>query len=176
MPARRAQEPLTAKRKATFLASLRSHGVFARAARDASPKSATGAVSTFREEARRDPEFAAQIQDAVECAHGDLLHELIRRAKDGVSEVVYGPSGQPIGDRRRYSDRLLLEAVRTRFPEFTRRQQLEHTAITSSGPDLSDLRELSHESRADLRRILERELALRDGEPSAALPPGTGGH
>lgn len=135
---------------------LARHGVAARAAREASPGSITGALQTFKDERRRDAAFDDAWNEAVESAHADLLHELIRRAKDGTDETVYGPSGQPIGNRKKYSDRLLLEAVRARFPDFTPRSEINQ--VTAKGPDLSCLEKLSTESRRQLRQILDREL------------------
>lgn len=165
MAARRAQEPLTAKRKATFLTELARHGVFARAARVASPHTATGACATFREEARRDPEFAAQVTEAREQADGDLLVELHRRAVEGVVEDVYGPKGEVVGQRRRMSDRLLIEKLRSRFPqEFAQRSVVEQDStvkVKSLGLD-----QLSPESQDQLREILEREVGTpSDGRP-----------
>jgi hypothetical protein len=157
MAARRERQALTPARKEAFLRELARHGVAARAAREASPGSLTGALQTFKDERHRDAEFDEAWNEAIESAHADLLHELIRRAKDGTNETVYGPSGQPIGNRKRYSDRLLLEAVRARFPEFTPRQQVEQsTTMTVKSLHLD---RLSPESRAELRRILEREQA-----------------
>ena len=151
---------MTTARKEAFLCALARHGVAARAAREASPGSKTGALQTFKDERHRDADFDDAWAEAVESAHADLLHELIRRAKDGTDEIVYGPSGQPIGNRKKYSDRLLLEAVRARFPEFTPRQQVEQNTVMTVKP--LHLDRLSRESRAELRRILEREL----GRPS----------
>ena len=164
--ARREKQALTPARKEAFLCALARHGVAARAAREASPGSKTGALQTFKDERQRDADFDDAWNEAIESAHADLLHELIRRAKDGTDETVYGPSGQPIGNRKKYSDRLLLEAVRARFPEFTPRQQVEQNTTVTKKPDLSCLEKLSPESRADLRRILERELE----QPSAVRP------
>lgn len=164
--ARREQQRLTEARKDAFLRGLARHGVAARAARDASPGSVTGALQTFKDERARNASFSAAWDDALASAHGDLLHELIRRAKDGHSETVYGPSGQAIGSRKRYSDRLLLEAVRARFPEFTPKQQVEQQTTVRARVESLGLDELSPESQADLRRILEREL----DEPSADQP------
>ncbi len=157
--ARRERQALTTARKEAFLCALARHGVAARAARESSPGSKTGALQTFKDERQRDAAFDDAWAEAVESAHADLLHELIRRAKDGTDEIVYGPSGQPIGNRKRYSDRLLLEAVRARFPEFTPRQQVEQNTTVTKKPDLSCLEKLTPESRNELKRILERELA-----------------
>ncbi len=156
--ARHEQEPLTAKRKAIFLAELAKHGVLARAARVASPHSMTGACATFREEAKRDPGFAKQIADAREQADGDLLVELHRRAVEGTSEPIFGPNGQQVGSKRRYSDRLLLEKIKSRFPaDFAARtvSEVNQTTTTKS----LGLEKLSPESRDELKRILEREPA-----------------
>lgn len=156
--ARREKQALTPARKEAFLRELARHGVAARAAREASPGSKTGALQTFKDERQRDADFDDAWGEAIESAHADLLHELIRRAKDGTNETVYGPSGQPIGNRKKYSDRLLLEAVRARFPEFTPRQQVEQNTTVTKKPDLSCLEKLTPESRYELKRILEREL------------------
>lgn len=157
MAARRERQALTPARKEAFLRELARHGVAARAAREASPGSLTGALQTFKDERHRDAEFDDAWTEAIESAHADLLHELIRRAKDGTDETVYGPSGQPIGNRKRYSDRLLLEAVRARFPEFTPRQQIEQT-VEKKRKSLH-LDRLSPESQRQLLEILEREQA-----------------
>lgn len=158
--ARHEQEPLTAKRKAIFLTELAKHGVLARAARVASPNSMTGACATFREEGKRDPEFAKQIAEAREQADGDLLVEMHRRAVEGTSEPIFGPNGQQIGSKRRYSDRLLLEKIKSRFPaDFAQRSVSEVNATVQARVEPMGLDKLSPESRADLRRILERELA-----------------
>jgi len=159
-----AREPLTEKRKAIFLAELARHGVFARAARVASPHAATGACATFREEANRDPEFAAQIAEAREQADGDLLVELHRRAVEGVTEDVYGPKGDVVGQRRRMSDRLLIEKIRSRAALFTERGEGDFTPSSRVESNVKvkgsiGLDRLSPESRAELRRILEREQA-----------------
>ena len=167
MDARRTSEPLTAKRTAIFLTELAKHGVLARAARIASPNSMTGACATFREEAKRDPEFAKQIAEAREQADGDLLVELHRRAVEGTSEPIFGPNGQQIGSKRRYSDRLLLEKIRSRFPaDVAQRSVSEVNQTLRARVEPMGLDKLSPESRADLRRILERELE----QPSAVRP------
>jgi hypothetical protein len=169
MDARRRNEPLTAKRKAIFLTELAKHGVLARAARVASPNSMTGACATFREEAKRDPEFATQITEAREQADGDLLVELHRRAVEGTSEPIFGPNGQQVGSKRRYSDRLLLEKIKSRFPaDFAARTVSEVTQQTTlrARVEPMNLDRLCPESWADLRRILERELE----QPSAVRP------
>jgi len=168
MDARRAQEPLTAKRRALFLTELARHGVFARAARVASPHTATGACASFRELARRDAEFAAHIAEAREQADGDLLVELHHRAVEGVVEDVYGPKGEVVGQRRRMSDRLLTEKLRSRFPkEFASRAVVEQETTVRVKP--LGLDQLSPESQEQLLAILERETG-EETKPNGKRP------
>src|SRR3546814_16372481 len=82
--------PLTPERKAAFLAELARHGIAVRAARAASPQSAQGALSTFKNERQRDPEFAAAWEEALETARAEVDHELYRSAGEGYDEPVYG--------------------------------------------------------------------------------------
>lgn len=56
-------EPLTAERRAAFLAALKASGSWTLAARYAS-RGFRGCASTFRSAARRDPAFARAIAEA----------------------------------------------------------------------------------------------------------------
>jgi len=161
-----ARDPMTEKRKAIFLAELARHGVFARAARVASPNSLTGACASFRDEIARDSSgFGAQVAEAREQADGDLLVELHRRAVEGVPEDVYGANGQVVGQRRRMSDRLLIEKIRSRATllaergegDFTPSQKVESSSTVNVKQ--FHMERLSPESQDQLREILERELA-----------------
>jgi hypothetical protein len=154
--ARREQQRLTARRKAAFIASLAQHGVLIRAARDASPQSLTGALQSFKDERARDSEFARAWSEAIECADGELLMELHRRAVEGTEEPVYS-NGQQVGTRRRVSDRLLIEKLRSRFPQdFAQRSVVEQEATVHVQGSLG-LDQLSPESQSQLLAILERE-------------------
>jgi len=160
MARRSERTPLTAKRKALFLSELAKHGIFVRAARAASPDSLTGAVATFREEARRNPEFAAQIAEAIEAADGELLAELHLRAVEGVPTDIRGPNGQVVGTYRRVSDRLLVEKLRSRFPrDFATHTVSEITAKVKNEP--IGLAELTATEQDKLREVLESTLARR---------------
>lgn len=148
--------PLTANRKQAFLAELSKHGVAIRAARVASPGHPTGALSTFKDERKRDRKFAAAWDEAIESADGDLLVELHRRAVEGVPTDIRGPNGQVVGQYHRVSDRLLVEKLRSRFPrEFAAHTVSEVTARVAAVP--IGLDQLSPESQDDLARLLERE-------------------
>lgn len=157
--------PLTDERKALFLCELSRHGIYARAARASSPHSKTGAVYSFRDEETRDPEFAQQVQEALEQARAEVEMEIHRRSVDGVSEDVYGTNGVVLGTRKRYSDKLLALRAQSMMPDRYAARTVAHVEQTTTvkvRPSLG-LDQLSQESRDDLRRILERELA----KPSA---------
>lgn len=150
-------------------------GVATRAAKAASPNATGSSLQTFRDERRRDPEFARAWDAAIEQHAGDLLAELYRRAKDGDQIPIQNAKGELIGWRSIRSDKLLLEAVRAHVPMFTPKTVSEVTAKVSSVP--LGLDQLSVESQEQLRQILEREQARRrelpsanEAEPYSALP------
>jgi len=112
--------PLSPERKAAFLAELARHGIVRRAARSASPQSPGGALSTFKDERERDPEFAAAWEDAVDMARAEVEHEIYRRSTEGYEEPVFGGKyrEQVVGTVRRYSDRLLELRARAMLPAY----------------------------------------------------------
>lgn len=152
---------MTAGRKAAFIDALEQCGVVIEAARIASPKSRTGAVSSFRDAAKLDPDFAADWADAQELANAKIELEMRRRAIEG--DVVQTANG-PMVQR---SDRLLEILARHRVKGFEK--QLRIDARVESDIQVVARQELSAglerllpESRADLQRILEREAARTD--------------
>lgn len=112
--------PLSEDRKAAFLAELARHGIAMRAARAASPHTASGALSTFSDERRRDAAFAVQWDEAIEMARAEVEHEIYRRSTEGVDEPVYGGKYREtvVGTVRRYSDRLLELRARALLPAY----------------------------------------------------------
>ena len=114
------RHPLSANRKAAFIAELARHGIAMRAARAASPHTETGALSTFQDERQRDPAFAAAWDDAVEVARADVEHEIYRRSTEGYEEPVFGGRYREtvVGTVRRYSDRLLELRARALLPAY----------------------------------------------------------
>lgn len=166
--------PLSANRKQAFLAELSKHGVAIRAARAASPGSTTGALTTFKDERARDESFARAWDEAIENAHASLLEELIRRGKDGVDVPLQDASGNIVGWKKQYSDKLLLAAVQARFKDFTPRLQSEVVARVRS--ESMGLEELTPSEQDKLRDVLESVLARRalgSGDTAATddLPP-----
>jgi hypothetical protein len=66
---------------------------------------------------RDDKAFAALWDEALSMAADTLEAEADRRGRDGWSEDVYY-RGQVVGQRRRYSDRMLIFRLRALRPEF----------------------------------------------------------
>jgi hypothetical protein len=112
--------PLTDARKAGFLAELARHGIVTRAARSASPQSASGAVSTFKDERERDTAFALAWDEAIDAARAEIEHEIYRRSTEGFEEPVFGGRYREtiVGTVRRYSDRLLELRARALLPAY----------------------------------------------------------
>jgi hypothetical protein len=158
------QSHLTPQRKAAFLAELARCGVASRAAKAASPNATGTGLATFKDERKRDPEFARAWADALEQHAGDLVAELYRRAMVGDQVPIQNAKGELIGWRSIRSDKLLLEAVRAHVPMFTPRTATEVTAKVSNVP--LGLDTLSVESQEQLRQILEREQRRALAEPS----------
>jgi hypothetical protein len=112
--------PLSAERKAAFLAELARHGIAIRAARAASPASPGGAYATFKDERQRDPTFATAWAEALDVARAEIEHEIYRRSTEGYEEPVFGGKYKEtiVGTVRRYSDRLLELRARALLPEY----------------------------------------------------------
>lgn len=165
---RKAQRPhayttMTAERKAVFLQELNEHGIIGWACRQASPHSKGSPTSSFYDERKRDPEFAAEWDAALERSNQAILRELHRRAIDGVDE-----SDKHGNIRTRYSDSLMALMLKSkRFgAEFNERHEMELSG-TVANVNL-ELDALSPESREQLRAILAREqqAQIGDGTPS----------
>lgn len=112
--------PITDERRTIFLDTLRSTGSFSAAARAASPHALDrhGAHSGFRGLMERDPEFAAQVEQARHDALGAVEAEIHRRAFEPPRRPVFS-RGEVVGDweDRGSSDRLLLRLAEKLDPE-----------------------------------------------------------
>lgn len=114
--------PLSPERKTAFITELARHGIANRAARAASPHTAspTGCLSTFADERQRDPAFAIAWAEAIDEARAEVEHEIYRRSTEGVEEPVFGGKYKEtvVGTVRRYSDRLLELRARALLPAY----------------------------------------------------------
>ena len=73
-------------------------------------------VSTVLEWRRADEEFAAAWETAARAAAAKLEDEMIRRGRDGWTETGY-QGGRQVGEIQRYSDTLLIFALKGAMPE-----------------------------------------------------------
>ena len=146
---------MTKERKEIFLAELGRTGVFAQAARAASPDSLHGALTSFRDERERDPEFAAAWDEAVDHSTGMIEGEAIRRAVEGWHD----------GKVQKYSDRLMELILKRRDPEYREHRKYEVDAKTEVTKKPLDLSHLSDRKLQLLKELL-------DESPCPDLPPG----
>ena len=72
---------------------------------------------TFRYWRKHEPEFDAQVEEAVEAATDRLEDEAFRRAHDGVQGRPVFNNGEIVGYLHEYSDRLLETLLRARRPD-----------------------------------------------------------
>jgi len=164
---------MTNERKEIFLAELGRTGVFAHAARAASPDSLHGALTSFREERERDPEFAAAWDEAVDHSTGMIEREAIRRAVEGWHD----------GKVQKYSDRLMELILKRRDPEYREHRKYEVDAKTEVTKKRLDLRSLSPHKLELLRQLVEpcpdlgpdedQDVSPTTTEPSGDRAPGS---
>lgn len=154
---------LTERRKKLFLAELARHGILVRAARAASPRASSryGAKQTFLDERDRDPEFAAQWQEAVEAAEASIEAEIYRRAQEGWDEPIFGGRHKEriVGTVRKYSDRLLELRARAMLPAY---RETHGIAVN---------KRVTHELDAGLLGDAVAKVALQMAESLRTLPP-----
>lgn len=121
--------PITPKRRETFLKVLRETGSFRAACKAASPHSSGEqfASSTWYDLRRRDPEFEAQVQAALNDFIGDAEAELTRRAFEPEIKRHYSRDGVLIAEERsnRESNKLLTRLLARHDPEWRERTSLE---------------------------------------------------
>lgn len=105
--------PKRIRKAPMFLKELRENGGFVGKACEAVGISKQS-VHNWRDS---DPKFAADWDRAVELATEDLEKEVRRRAFHGVDEPVFY-QGEQCGVIRKYSDSLLMFAIKARKPEY----------------------------------------------------------
>lgn len=133
------QQNLTAKKRremtweAAFLAALSEYGVVTTACKEADISRA--AVYLHRE---HHEDFAQAWENALQEAADRMEREVFRRAVEGVEEPVFGSMGSnmgtgQIGTVRKYSDTLLIFALKAARPDKYRDRTESKTTVDVSG-------------------------------------------
>lgn len=111
------------ERYAKFIDELSKHGNITQAARVAHVSRAW--IYRTRKE---DPEFAAAWEEAEEIARDALREHAFKVAVTGWNEQVFGRDGQVLGERWKFSERILSEMLSAKCPEFRKRVELSPAA------------------------------------------------
>jgi hypothetical protein len=119
------------------------------------------ARTSVYEHRESDPEFARQMDEAIEIATDALEEEARRRAKDGVDEpqfyqgaLVVDKKKKPICVRR-YSDRLMELLLKAHRPDKFRERVSQE--ISGPGGRPIEFESVVETARQKLRRLLDRE-------------------
>lgn len=183
---RRNQAKLTPKRKEVFLKVLAETGSVAAAASAATPwsRNKMGGYATFRDAARRDPEFDLAWKRAEEEALAKVETEIMRRAMTPSRRPVFS-KGQLVAYTDEYDNRLLVTLARRLNPAaWTEKQRIEHQGSVEHTHhhgvillSASDVMLLSGEHRESLVHLLELVAQAKEGlngdSVSVALPDST---
>lgn len=120
LPAKRstAVQPITERRKETFLRVLKETGSVCAAARSATPwgRGAKSGYSSFLDLIKRDPEFAAAVAEAKHYALGRVERHMHKLAVEGVKRPIY-QGGKLAGFEIVYEPKLLLALLQHLDPE-----------------------------------------------------------
>lgn len=116
------------------------------------------------------PAFATLMEKVRRKFRQSIEAEIHRRGVVGWLEPVYNRQGEPVGDVRKYSDRLLELLAKRNVGAYVDKVEVEATG-TVTQLDLNDLRALSKDGRAKLRQVLEE---LGSNEPTIPEAPEGG--
>ena len=154
---RRRRQALTEDRKRLFLDELRVHGIVVEAAKVASPGSTheRGARTTFYEQRGRDPDFAADWDEAVQASNAALEMEVHRRAF-GFKEERLDSQGR-VTVFKKHSDPCLLALCRSRLAAFRKSDVDKKVSGTVEHKHTGTVRyeDCTPEMRRHIRRFLE---------------------
>lgn len=147
---------ITDARRRLFIQEVRAHGIIREAARVASPgsKHARGAEQSFRDLMARDPQFAAQVEEARREADAALEREIHRRGVEGFEEQRVDSRGR-VSVVRRYSDACILAMARARLPGYAKTDlalsgKVEHEHTDDGSREIADaVRKLAESMAAD---------------------------
>ena len=141
----------TKERKEEYCRELEKHGEPAKARRRVSISHTC--VNRHRSE---DKEFRLMEQDAMDAYRCEIAEAIHKRGIEGWNEPVY-QGGTKVGDKRKFSDALLLAHAKRHIPEYTDRVKIDQTTTVEGDILGLSLEQLSPKSRQLLRQIIEME-------------------
>lgn len=144
MPDRR----LTVEECQRYLVLLRRCGVERYVA--ATMRLLTGDVNKTKREV---PEFAQDVDDAIEVLRATIEGEVYRRAIEGYEEDVYR-NGALAGKVRKWSDPILALFAKRHIPAYRDSVRVEQSGHVRVDHGLEPLKQLSDSQRAHLREIV----------------------
>lgn len=100
---------------------------------------------------KRDPEFAADWDIAVQMGIDRLEDEAFRRAVEGVARNIYNKNGDVTGVVREYSDQLLALMLKAKINAYRRTEQSTLNVDASTNVKI----DMTYRSADELRRELE---------------------
>jgi hypothetical protein len=177
---------LTDARKKTFLKVLAETGSPTAAASAATPwsKHRQGGLASFRDEARRDVEFAAAWERAQQKALAAVEQEIVRRAMQPPRRAVWH-KGELVGwtEDRNSSDKLLLRLAARLDPQWRERTTVDQNVqvqATVFAITPQDVLLLAEDERDLLVNLLDKIANIRgeqeeDNEDEAPRLPAPSG-
>ena len=144
-------------------ASICEFGSLAKAA-----ESVGSSLTRLKKFMEGDPEFKAEIEDAIAVYGASLEQAAHERAVIGYDVPIYGGrfKDELVGFERRYSDGLLKMLLQKTDPAYKDQQKIEVAKTTTIKHEI-DFAALPQDSRAQLKAMLER---LREQKERGALP------
>lgn len=151
------------KRQQVFLDAVKATGNLREAARQASPHSEKGAMSTFKSYMRDDANFSARVGEALDEFRESLVREAVRRGRDGYDGRPIHYKGEIVGYERQYSDALLLAELRKHHPSDYATKHEHKVVVHPAGSwviSTEDLAHLSADEKQTLAMLMDR---VREG-------------
>lgn len=162
---------ITDAEKRAFCRELAKHGVLSWAAR-AINRSHAGMLNRMK----KDPDFGAEVEEAIAQANGAIEMAAIERGVQGVErlevsagQIVKDDDGNPV-TRREYSDALLLAVLRARDQRFRTKQSIDvNHSHHNGGANITsdDIFLLEGDDRDQFLHLLSKIEAKRRGESSS---------
>ena len=153
----------TRERRAAFCEALEGE---ARGQREAAARVVGVHRATVTRHNKDDPEFAADVEGAMQAFRDGLIAEAFRRAVTGTRKPVYfqGTRAKDIDAEGKvvnaaiteYDTPLLIMLIKRHCPEFKEKQVVENRNVNVD-MGLADMDKMSDEQRAKLRELLDME-------------------